>query len=229
MDNLTSLPNLPNIPPPRAINANEFLSDADDAVPMDDAWGDDLVADTAVAALLCKDVADSAVTAPLCNDVADEAVAMPLCDNLVDSAVAAHLWEDLAEAAVAAFLCEDVADSPVAAPSCNNVHLWQCIIAALALVWAVPNMYPTQVNACYCLLHLHHPNHLAVIYPTGAGKMHILRTIGVVERGIILIYIPLLTLLADVIHKFKCANEEWGSVVVYHLNKIYNLNKHAYE
>jgi hypothetical protein len=160
---------------------------------MDDAWGNNLVADTAVAAPSCDDVVDRAVAAPSCNDVADGAVAAPLCNNLADSAVAAHLWEDVAKAAIAVPLCDNIADAAAAVPSCNDVRLQQCIVATLALVWAVPNMFPTQVNASYCLLHPHHPDHLVVIHGMGAGKTHILRMLGVVERGIILIFTPLLT------------------------------------
>jgi hypothetical protein len=151
---------------------------------MGDAWGNDLVVDTAIAAPSCNFVMDGAVAAPLCNDVADGAVAAPLCNDFADSAVAAHSWEDVVEAAVAMPLCDDVADAAVAAPSCNDVHLWQCIVTVLDLVWAMLTMFPTQVDACYCLLHPHHTNHLAVIHCTGAEKTHILRTLGVVERGI---------------------------------------------
>jgi hypothetical protein len=71
MANLTSLPNSPNIPPPRTVNVNNFLLDADNDIPMDDAWGDNLVADTAVSAPSCNNVVDRAVAAPSCNDVAD--------------------------------------------------------------------------------------------------------------------------------------------------------------
>jgi hypothetical protein len=160
---------------------------------MDDAWGDNLVADTAVAAPLCNDVVDGAVAAPSCNDIADGAIAAPLCDNLADSAVAEHSWEDVAEAAIAEPSCNNVVDPAVTAPLCNNIHLWQCIVALLALVWAVPSMFPTQVDACYGLLHPHHPDHLTVIHCTVAGKTHILHMLGIVEWGIILIFIPLLT------------------------------------
>ncbi len=90
MADLTSLPDLPNILPPHSVNANKFSPDADDDIPMDDAWGDNLVADTAIATPLCDDIVDGAVAAPLCNDLADGAVAAPLCDNLPESAVAAH-------------------------------------------------------------------------------------------------------------------------------------------
>ncbi len=89
-------------------------------------------------------------------------------------------------------------------------------------------MYPAQLDAVYRLLHPLRPNHLAVIQQTGAGKTHILRTLGVIERGIILIFIPLLTLSADVMSKFNCANQNFGAVAVQHLDELFNANKHVY-
>jgi hypothetical protein len=136
MANLSSLPNSPNILPPRTINANKFFPDADNNVPMDGTWGDDLVGDTAITALLCSNVVDGAIATPLCDDVADRAIAVPSCNNLAESAVAAHSWEDVAEAALAVPSCDNATDAAVTAPLCDNVRLWQCIIAALAMVWA---------------------------------------------------------------------------------------------
>ena len=72
-------------------------------------------------------------------------------------------------------------------------------------------MYPAQLDAVYRLLHPVRSNHLTVIQRTGAGKTHILRTLGVIERGIVLIFIPLLTLSADVMNKFTCANQNFGA------------------
>jgi len=89
-------------------------------------------------------------------------------------------------------------------------------------------MYPAQLDAVYRLLRLVHPNHLAVIQRTVAGKTHILRTLGVIERGIILIFIPLLTLSADVISKFTCANQKFGAVTVQHLDELIDANKQVY-
>jgi hypothetical protein len=89
----------------------------------------------------------------------------------------------------------------VAMSGCDDDRLKSCIIAASASVWSEHEMYPTQLDAIYRILHPVHPNHLAVIQRTGAGKTHILRTLGVIERGIILIFIPLLTLSADVMSK----------------------------
>ncbi len=55
----------------------------------------------------------------------------------------------------------------------------------------------------------------------GGGKIH--------ERGIVLILIPLLTLLADVMHKFEVANMTWGNAVTYHLDELYDANCRAFE
>ena len=79
-----------------------------------------------------------------------------------------------------------------------------------------------EVEPCFCILHPHRPNSLVVVHRTSGGKIHILQTLGVIERGIILIFILLLTLLADVMHKFEDYNPTWGNVGVYHLDELFN-------
>ena len=111
---------------------------------------------------------------------------------------------------------------------CDDDRLKSCIVAASASVWGVLEMYPAQLDAIYRLLHPVRPNHLAVIQRTGAGKTHILRTLGVIERGIILIFIPLLTLSADVMSKFTSADQQFGAVAVQHLDELFDANKHVY-
>jgi len=86
----------------------------------------------------------------------------------------------------------------VAMTWCDNNRLKSCIVAASASVWGVEDIFPAQLDAVYRLLHPVLPNHLAVIQQTGTGKMHITRMLGVKEHGIVLIFIPLLTLSADV-------------------------------
>jgi hypothetical protein len=115
---------------------------------------------------------------------------------------------------------------------CDEDRLKSCIIAASASVWSVHKMYPIQLDAVYHLLHPVHPNHLAVIQRTGAGKTHILRnserSVSSLERGIVLIFIPLLTLSADVMNKFTCANQNFGAVAVQHLDELFDANKQVY-
>jgi hypothetical protein len=117
----------------------------------------------------------------------------------------------------------------VATVACNNNCLKACIIAASKSVWGIGDMFPTQLDAVYRLLHPMWPNHLAVIQRTGAGKTHILRMLGVIERGIVLIFIPLLTLSADVMSKFTCANHHFRTVIIQHLDELCNANKSAYK
>ena len=121
-----------------------------------------------------------------------------------------------------------VTEQALALSSVNDARLKRCIDAASASVWGVPAMRPAQLEACYRLLHPYCPNSLLVIHRTGGGKTHILRTLGVIERGIVLIFIPLLTLSADVMHKFEAANTTWGNVGVYHLDELYDSNRSAF-
>ena len=48
------------------------------------------------------------------------------------------------------------------------------------------------------------------------------------EHGIILIFIPLLKLSADVMSKFKCANPPFDAVGIQHLDEIYDANRQIY-
>ena len=57
-----------------------------------------------------------------------------------------------------------------------------------------------------------------------------MRVIGAMPRGIHLIFIPLLTLSADVIvAKFSSASQSHGSVRAYHLDELYDSNKTRYQ
>ncbi len=49
-----------------------------------------------------------------------------------------------------------------------------------------------------------------------------------IKRGIVLISVLLLTLSADVMHKFEGAISTWGNVGVYCLDEIYNCNRSAF-
>jgi len=89
-------------------------------------------------------------------------------------------------------------------------------------------MCPAQLEVCYHLLHPHHLNHLIVVHRTGGGKTYILQTLDVIERGITLIFIPLLTLSADVMHKFEHTATTWGNVGVYHLDELFDSNCSAF-
>ena len=52
--------------------------------------------------------------------------------------------------------------------------------------------------------------------------------IGVLDRGVCLIFIPLLTLSADVMAKFQSACQHYGSNRAYHLDELYDANTELY-
>ena len=116
----------------------------------------------------------------------------------------------------------------LALSSVDDVRLKRCIVDASASVWGMPTMRPLQIKACYCLLHPHHSNSLGVVHWTGGGKTYILWTLGVIVRGIVMIFTPLLMLSADVMHTFKAYNSTWGNVGVYHLDEMIDCNQHIY-
>ena len=54
----------------------------------------------------------------------------------------------------------------------DETRLKDCIVAALASVWGVLTMRPTQLEECYQLLHPHCPDYLVVVHWTGGGGRH---------------------------------------------------------
>lgn len=57
-------------------------------------------------------------------------------------------------------------------------------------VWDEPSLCPMQGKILRLLLDPNSPNAILAVYPTGSGKSHIIRTVGVIERGIVMVFIP---------------------------------------
>ena len=87
-------------------------------------------------------------------------------------------------------------------------------------VWGTPSLRPMQSNILRLLIDPSLPNAVLAVYRTGLGKSHVIRMIGVLDRGICMIFIPLLTLSADVMKKFQSACQHFGSVRAYHLDEL---------
>jgi hypothetical protein len=113
----------------------------------------------------------------------------------------------------------------IAMSRCDDDRLKACIVTFSVSVWGVWEMFLAQLDAVYCLLHPMNPNHLAVIQQTGTRKTHIPWTLGVIKRGIVLIFIPLLMLSANVTSKFTCADQRFGAVTIQHLAELYGANQ----
>jgi hypothetical protein len=63
----------------------------------------------------------------------------------------------------------------------------------------------------------------------GARKTHILRMLGVIKCGSVLIFIPLLTLSAGVMSKFISTNQRFGAIIIQHLDELYDATKQVYK
>ncbi len=48
------------------------------------------------------------------------------------------------------------------------------------------------------------------------------------ERGVTLIFIPLLALAADVMAKFERADKRWGRIDAFHLDELYDNSRETY-
>jgi hypothetical protein len=68
----------------------------------------------------------------------------------------------------------------------------------------------------------------SAVYHTGSGKTHIVRIIGTVHHGVVLILNPLLSLSANVQEKFQCGNKEYGPIHVDRLDELFVNDRPSY-
>ena len=61
---------------------------------------------------------------------------------------------------------------------------------------------------------------LLFITRTGYGKSHVMRTLGVLAGGVVIIFVPLLSLSADQMNKMKEASQKYGTVETHHLDEL---------
>jgi superfamily II DNA helicase RecQ len=87
-------------------------------------------------------------------------------------------------------------------------------------VWNVPELRPLQMQAIKHVLMPSTPNTLFLIDRTGGGKSHVIRTLGAILKGIIIVFIPILSLSADLLEKFRTASQRFGSVHAHHVDEI---------
>jgi len=71
-----------------------------------------------------------------------------------------------------------------------------------------------------CIDPMYNDSKLLLVTRTGSGKSHIMRTLGVAMNGIVVIFIPLLSLSADQMVKMKEAKQILGSVETHHLDEL---------
>ena len=102
------------------------------------------------------------------------------------------------------------------------------IAACARSVWGVEQLRPRQILVLRELFHPGRPNQLIVVERTGGGKTMLLQVAGVLLRGVALIFVPFHAITADIMRKFKGANDRWGHVDVYHLDELYDNARSGY-
>jgi hypothetical protein len=97
--------------------------------------------------------------------------------------------------------------------------------ACSVAVWETEELRPMQQKIIRLMIDPSSPDAVLAVYRTGGGKSHIIRMVGVLDRDVCLIFIPLLSLSADVMAKFQSAVQHYGSVRAYHLDEIYDNDR----
>ena len=96
-------------------------------------------------------------------------------------------------------------------------------------VWRVPELRIRQREVLTKYIDPRTPKYMIACLRTSAGKSHCMRLIGTMERGVMLIFIPLLTLSADILDKFISTDQRYGKVGVVHLDEMVDNAPEEYE
>ena len=89
------------------------------------------------------------------------------------------------------------------------------------LVFGVEKLRKEQKAAILrCAVPQFNDSKLLLVTRTGSGKSHVTRTLGVMMKGITIIFVPLLSLSADQMKKMEEAKECFGSVETHHLDEL---------
>ena len=88
-------------------------------------------------------------------------------------------------------------------------------------VFATPKLRSMQSWAIdLCLEPTKVDSKLLFVTRTGYGKSHVMRTLGVLVGGVVVILVPLLSLSADQMNKMKEASQKYGTVETHHLDEF---------
>ena len=87
-----------------------------------------------------------------------------------------------------------------------------------ARMWSTPSLRPAQAAAITEIMHGRCGGKLLLVHRTGGGKSHILRMVGSLVGGIVVVIVPLLTLCADQIRKILEASPKYASCEAQHID-----------
>ena len=93
-----------------------------------------------------------------------------------------------------------------------------------ARMWSTPSLRPAQAAAITEIMHGRCGGKLLLVVRTGGGKSHIMRMIGSLVAGVVVVIVPLLTLCADQIRKILEARQKYASCEAQHIDDCSDSN-----
>ena len=102
------------------------------------------------------------------------------------------------------------------------------VIGCSTHVWKVPMVRPNRIKAAMHLIDLLKSRNIIIYDRTGLGKTHITCIVGAIERGVICTIVPLLTLSADQLAKFRRASQSFGTIKAHHMDKPFKESHSKY-
>ena len=124
------------------------------------------------------------------------------------------------EAAIANDDDDSAADDASSVGSVSSTASFSAVLTNLsARMWGTPCLRPTQAAAIAEIMHGRCGGKLLLVHRTGGGKSHIMRMIGSLVAGVVVVIVPLLTLCADQIRKIDEASQKYASCEAQHIDE----------
>ena len=124
------------------------------------------------------------------------------------------------EAAIANDDDDSAADDASSVGSVSSTASFSAVLTNLsARMWGTPCLRPTQAAAIAEIMHGGCGGKLLLVHRTGGGKSHIMRMIGSLVAGVVVVIVPLLTLCADQIRKIDEASQKYASCEAQHIDE----------
>ncbi len=122
----------------------------------------------------------------------------------------------------------DVDEAAALADAYNPATLLSDLAAVSSDVWGVDELRDGQKRVGLRLLDPTKSKAVLAVAPTGSGKTHIVRCIGPMLGGVVLYFVPLLALSADILLKFSDADQSFGTIQAFNLDELYKNARGKY-
>ena len=114
----------------------------------------------------------------------------------------------------------DLEEAALLAASFDPAALLEDVAACSSDLWRVNALRDGQKRIAHRLLDPRTSKFVLGVAPTGSGKTHVVRCVGPMLGGVVLYFVPLLALSADILLKFRSADQSCGTVQAFNLDEL---------